>query len=84
MNKWRQGIIALLERSPDSEWISANDICNVLLGRPYQDGDFFMGSERDKDGNRIFGPRSEILQELRDLAREGKVERRAHAGWRIK
>lgn len=78
----RQAALALVARSPRSEWVSGSQICDVLLGRPYQDGDYHIG-DLGPDGKRDVGPRWEIDAELKKMVREGLLVVKSHGGYRL-
>lgn len=69
MNKWQVGILALLERSPQSEWLQGPNIAKTLLG----DSNAGWHSDEVKP----------IRFALKELEQEGRIIYRSHYGWHL-
>lgn len=76
----RQAILAMLERSPRSEFVWTSQVAKMLAGPEYQS--FAQGEPRE--ANSIRCRWNDIAYtELAALRDEGLVQQNAHLGWRL-
>lgn len=80
----RQAAEQLLKRAErDGDWINTTDLCRVLLGREPTVEDWHIPPSPELVTEENVGPAWQIVQEMRRMAAEQRLEYRGHKGWRL-